>query len=104
MRISDWSSDVCSSDLATRLTVATAGRRAESRPDGSEMSATESRLNAVATGKRRPSRTSSRSSSSQGRRLLGSLMVVRKSVEVGTGVLYRVDLGVLRILKTRIHH
>src|SRR3546814_2489996 len=88
MRISDWSSDVCSSDLPTapgRARSPCRGHwRRESRPDGPAA--------------RRRRRAGRHSSARPARRQAGG---DRKSVVYGQSVSVRVDLGCRRLIKKK---
>src|SRR3546814_18051502 len=91
MRISDWSSDVCSSDLSGQRTPRSAPRPGSwtSRPRCSAVRVRRSFSTAAAW--------TPNSSTSTWKRL------DRKSVVQGKSVTERVDLGGRRILKTKKH-
>src|SRR3546814_14447396 len=87
MRISDWSSDVCSSDLSSM-------RTANSSPETAHNCVT-SALSLPIARTALPSSTSARLAVSR------SIRGDRKSVVSGTSVSVRVDLGGRRIIKKK---
>src|SRR3546814_14099397 len=98
MRISDWSSDVCSSDLQRRL-----GPARQAGHHDLEVPA-ERRLPARPGGRARPHRRGNRrrGDSSRAPRAAGEgRLQDRKSVGEGKSVSVRVDVGGGRIIKTK---
>src|SRR3546814_18576921 len=96
MRISDWSSDVCSSDLAVRPDLRLRDTRVEEtpvahRPDGIAFSRL---VRLVQQGGQAVDRR-------RGGQILGRVGLDRKSVVQGKSVSVRVDLGGRRILKKK---
>src|SRR3546814_20173534 len=102
MRISDWSSDVCSSDLqrlgpAQSLVVVGRDQRvAAGAQYGDDRRAGRDLLDLVALGQGDPE--------SLARGLAADLRQDRKSVVQGTSVSVRVDLGGRRIIKQKKYH
>src|SRR3546814_16780108 len=93
MRISDWSSDVCSSDLAP--TISSTNWRRPRRRAGRAISA-------ASDASARTARSSTAwKSSTKSRREIFARAVDRKSVVEGKSVLVRVDLGGRRIMKKK---
>src|SRR3546814_11254110 len=98
MRISDWSSDVCSSDLITRYVqqwqrVATCKGR--SQVDGDHCHFTPDAAGEL--------RATAMTQDSAGRLHESTTWIDRKSVVSGKSVSVRVDLGGRRIIKKKKH-
>src|SRR3546814_18600693 len=104
MRISDWSSDVCSSDLTQRTQRARAVT--EQYVDGAFHSGGGLRFTRTRCGKRAASRSRPVSSlwlSAISDNASGKPSADRKSVVSGKSVSVRVDLGGRRIIKKKQH-
>src|SRR3546814_16013102 len=84
MRISDWSSDVCSSDLLSVPAATVLAGTADRRPPVEPQLAVRDRLDAAAAAAAGPGRTGD-----------------RKSVVWGTSVSVRVDLGGRLVVKEK---
>src|SRR3546814_11389187 len=99
MRISDWSSDVCSSDLAARLDSVRATRQSAAMPDASKTTSPTSA--GAASGDADPLRAHGGFADLVGYAL--KRWEDRKSVVEGKSVSVRVDLGGRGVFKQKIH-
>src|SRR3546814_19836736 len=102
MRISDWSSDVCSSDLAAGEVRRGGLDRQESRPRLLRLLQRDARPDTIGRATRRPGYiTAARIRTSRRRRSRISPSGDRKRVVYGKGVSVLVDLGGGRIIKKK---
>src|SRR3546814_16359159 len=97
MRISDWSSDVCSSDLLTLHRIALAGQERDDR--GRQVGLTHG--HALGAGLESAFRKKKGRSSRSGLSVSRLARTDRKSVVEGKRVSVRVDLGGSRIIKKK---
>src|SRR3546814_12743298 len=101
MRISDWSSDVCSSDLADRQRVMAGGREPVVAPAQEILEITRQAIIVVAQidGPALPERFIDEGAKIE----MGVVAGERKSVVLGKSVAVRVDLGGARSIKKKIN-
>src|SRR3546814_13334324 len=94
MRISDWSSDVCSSDLIAIEETCRGHIGPEPAGKGSRRSVSARRRRAIDDPDRHPRFLG---------RMVRAVQADRKSVVEGKSVSVRVDLGVRRLIKKKTH-
>src|SRR3546814_14550418 len=101
MRISDWSSDVCSSDLRLAAARIAADRMADIGPVGGEQARAHERGEPVPMETRALFAYQSSTVVRRLARLVDDMVQDRKSVVSGKSVSVRVDLGGRRIIKQK---